>query len=237
MRTFKVHLIRHALCEDSDAGKYIGHTDVPLSAAGIMQLKNMKSDFEYPAVSAVITSPLDRCIQTAKILYPDLSPLIFDGLIEYDFGEFEGMTADELKNEKEFSQWLAGGEDVGAPFGETNGEFKNRVCRCFSDIVDGIIKAETDSVALITHGGVIMTIMQYFALPAAPMHEWLTPNGCGYTLNIIPSIWSNIKKAEAMAEIPLKPFESEDDEQDGEWDVELDPEEFAGFYTAEEDKH
>ena len=235
MRTFKIHLIRHDLPEGSELGQYVGHTDVPLSAEGKKQLKDMKSDFEYPSVSAVITSPLDRCLETARVLYPDLSPMIFDGLIEYDFGEFEGMTADELKGDKEFAEWLAGGEEAAAPFGESNGDFAKRVCSCFSDIVDGVIRSGVDSVAVITHGGVIMTIMQYFALPEAPMHDWLTPNGCGYTLNVIPSIWGNIKKAEAMAEIPLKPYEP-DDEPEGDWDIELDPDEFAGFYTPEEDR-
>ena len=234
MRTFKIHLIRHGLPEGSELGQYVGHTDVPLSAEGKKQLRDMKSDFEYPSVSAVISGPLDRCLETARILYPDLSPMIFDGLIEYDFGEFEGMTADELKTDPAFAEWLAGGEDAAAPFGESNGDFAKRVCRCFSDIVDGVIKSGVDSVAVITHGGVIMTIMQYFALPEAPMHDWLTPNGCGYTLNVTPSIWGNIKKAEAMAEIPLKPYEP-DDEPEGDWDVELDPDEFVGFYTPEED--
>lgn len=235
MRTFKIHLIRHGLPEGAELGQYVGHTDVPLSAEGKKQLKDMKSDFEYPSVSAVITSPLDRCLETARILYPDLSPMIFDGLIEYDFGEFEGMTADELKGDPAFTEWLAGGAEAAAPFGESNGDFAKRVCRCFSDIVEGVMKSGVDSVAVITHGGVIMTIMQYFALPEAPMHDWLTPNGCGYTLNVMPSIWSNIKKAEAMAEIPLKPYEPAD-EPEGDWDIDLDPEEFVGFYTPEEDR-
>ena len=161
--------------------------------------------------------------------------MIFDGLIEYDFGEFEGMTADELKGDPAFTEWLAGGAEAAAPFGESNGDFAKRVCRCFSDIVEGVMKSGVDSVAVITHGGVIMTIMQYFALPEAPMHDWLTPNGCGYTLNVMPSIWSNIKKAEAMAEIPLKPYEPAD-EPEGDWDIDLDPEEFVGFYTPEEDR-
>ena len=234
MRTFKIHLIRHGLPEGAELGQYIGHTDVPLSAEGKKQLKEMKSEYEYPAAGAVISSPLDRCLETARILYPDLSPMIFDGLIEYDFGEFEGMTADELKGDKAFIEWLAGGAEAAAPFGESNGDFAKRVCRCFSDLVDGVIRTGVDSVAVITHGGVIMTVMQYFALPEAPMHDWLTPNGCGYTLNVIPSLWGNAKKTEAFAEIPLKPYEP-DDRLDGNWDIELDPEEFAGFYTPEED--
>ena len=42
MRTFKIHLIRHGLPEGSELGQYIGHTDVPLSADGKKQLKDMK---------------------------------------------------------------------------------------------------------------------------------------------------------------------------------------------------
>ncbi len=232
MKTYKIHLIRHGLAEGAVQGQYIGHTDVPLTPQGEKQLRQMKRDFEYPAVQAVLSGPLDRCLQTAKILYPDLQPLIFDNLIEYDFGEFEGMTAEELKGEPEFAEWLMGGPDAEAPFGESNRAFQKRVTRAFYDIVNGIIKAGTDSVAIITHGGVIMTIMQNFAIPEAPMHEWLTPNGCGYTLNVIPSIWGNTMKAEAFAEIPRRPqTEAEDDGDPSEWDREIDPEEFRGFYT------
>ncbi len=230
MKTYKIHLIRHGLSEGSVEGQYIGHTDVDLTEEGERQLRQMKRDFEYPEVQAVLSSPLNRCLQTAKILYPNLQPLIFDQLIEYNFGEFEGLTADDLKDEEEFRNWLSGGADAAAPFGESNGEFQKRVIRTFYDIVNGIIKAGTDSVAIITHGGVIMTIMQMFAIPEAPMHEWMTPNGCGYTLNVIPSIWGNTAKAEAFAEIPLRPREEEDDE-DVNWDEEIDPEEFRGFYT------
>ncbi|MBQ7638711.1 MAG: histidine phosphatase family protein, partial [Clostridia bacterium] len=154
-----------------------------------------------------------------------------DKLIEYAFGEFEGMTADELKGEKEFSEWLSGGPEARAPFGESNEEFQKRVSRSFYDIVNGVIKAGTESVVIITHGGVIMTIMQMFAVPQAPMCEWLTPNGCGYTLNVIPSIWGNTTKVEAFAEIPLNPFEEDEDDESINWDIEIDPDDFRGFYT------
>ena len=202
MKTFKIHLIRHGISEGSEEGLYIGHTDAALTPMGKKQLTDMMSDYEYPAVDAVISSPLDRCLETAKILYPDRSPMIFDGLIEYDFGEFEGSTAEELKTDPAFGEWLSGGEDAGAPFGETNGEFRNRVCKCFLDIVDGIMKTGVGSVAIITHGGVIMTLMQYFALPELPMHEWLMPNGCGYTLRLTPTLWMAGQKVEAIEEIP-----------------------------------
>ena len=235
MKTFKIHLIRHGIAEGNTEGRYIGHTDVSLTEDGEYQLRSMKKEFEYPAVQAVLCSPLNRCLETARILYPDIQPLIFDNLIEYDFGEFEGQTADDLKGEPEFAEWLAGGPDAAAPFGESNAAFQKRVTRAFYDIVNGIIKADTDSVAVITHGGVIMTIMAMFALPEAPMHDWLTPNGCGYTLNVIPSIWGNTTKAEAFAEVPLQPRNEENEDDTVNWDQPIDPEEFKGFYTPEED--
>ena len=81
-----------------------------------------------------------------------------------------------------------------------------------------------------------MSIMQMFALPEAPMHEWLTPNGCGFTLNVIPSIWGNTSKAEMWAEVPLQPRrEEEEDEENVNWDIEIDPAEFKGFYRPEMD--
>lgn len=232
MKTFKIHLIRHGISEGSEEGQYIGHTDTSLTLDGRRQLETMKSDYEYPQADALISSPLNRCLETAKILYPDLQPLIFDDLIEYDFGEFEGQTADELKSDPAFGEWLAGGEDAEAPFGESNGAFRKRVFNCFVNIVNGVIKAGSGDVVIITHGGVIMSIMSMFALPEAPMHEWLTPSGCGYTLNVIPSIWGNTNKVEAFAEIPLKPWTPENDEDESiNWDEEIDPDEFRGFYT------
>ena len=232
MRTYKIHLLRHGISEGSEEGQYIGHTDVDLTEYGKKQLRDMMSDFEYPQVDAVMCGPLNRCLETAKILYPDKSPVIYDDLIEYDFGEFEGLTADELKDDSDFADWLAGDADAAPPYGESNSDFQKRIQRCFINIVTGVIKAGLDNVAVITHGGVIMTIMQMFALPQAPMHEWLTPNGCGYTLNIIPSVWSNIAKAELWAEIPLQPRTEENDDDDKiDWDIEIDPEEFKGFYT------
>ena len=237
MRGYKIHLIRHGLAEGAEEGKYIGSSDVSLTQYGRKQLKDMMSQYEYPEAEIVISSPLNRCLETAKMLYPDKNPVIFDDLSEYDFGEFEGMTAEELSGDSMFAEWIKGGEDAKAPFGESNGEFRDRVCKSFYNIVQGILKTEPRSVAIISHGGVIMTIMQYFAFPEKPMHEWVMPNGCGYTLNVDRRVWENFGKAEAFAEIPFKEFEYDENEPyNEEWDGEIDPEEFKGFYTPSEDR-
>jgi alpha-ribazole phosphatase len=234
VKTVKIHLIRHGLSEGSTDGKYIGQTDVMLTEEGKRQLKDMKERMLYPRAEVVISSPMNRCLETAKILYPDSNPLILDGLNEYDFGEFEGQTAEELKTDPAFTDWLKGGADTGAPFGETNGQFQKRVCTCFNELVAGLIKTGVGDAVIISHGGVIMTLLQCFAIPERPMHEWLMPSGCGYTLVVTPSIWSNTNKGEVLYEIP-SPIDTEnEDDNDTDWDAPFDPSEFVGFYSPEE---
>lgn len=207
------------MSEGAAEGKYIGHTDVPATKEGIAQLHDIIDNYgSYPEADAVFTSPLLRCTQTAKELYPDRNPIVLDDLIEYDFGEFEGRTAEELKDDEDFVEWLAGtNPNKAAPFGDSQVRFNYRVCSCFEKIVDSVIKAGVGSTAVITHGGVIMSIMAAYALPEAPMHEWLTPNGCGYTLRITPFIWYRGMKAEAIAECPALPLTEEQEREL--WDV------------------
>lgn len=219
MKTYTVHLIRHAMTKENTEGKYIGQTDVEPTKEGLAQIKNLMNENEgYPYADVVISSPLKRCTETAKLIYPKKEPVIMQDLIEYDFGDFEGMTADELKDLDTFKDWISGAHpEEPVPFGESQKEFNDRICKCFIRIIDGIIKSGTRSTAIITHGGVIMSLMTAFAIPEAPMHEWLTTNGCGYTLRIDPTVWRMGQKLEAFAECP--PIPQQIDAEREMWDT------------------
>ena len=202
MKSYYIQLIRNGLTEGNLSGKYIGHIDEPLSREGNEQIAQMKNDYRYPAVEAVFSSPLKRCTETAKLIYPDRDPIIIDGFIEYNFGEFEGKTAEELETHPVFADWLSGKQGVAPPFGESNEEFANRIGQTMVKVVDGIIQSGITKTAIITHGGVIMALLEMFGLPEASMHEWLTPGGCGYTIRVTPSLWSRGRKFEVIAQIP-----------------------------------
>ena len=232
MKTYTVYLIRHALTQGNLEGRYIGQTDEELCREGLEQLEAMKNDYGYPYPDVVFTSGLKRCKQTAAILYPDKTPIEMRGFEECDFGEFEGHTADELEPYEEFSQWLSGGEDARPLNGESNKEFAERVCDCFNKTVEGLIKTGTQKAAIITHGGVIMTILSAFGLPELPMTEWLCPSACGYTIRITPSLWSKIRKVEVINEIPSEPLTSSQEEMLWDYYPEL-PEDELGFDEEE----
>ncbi|MEG0978568.1 MAG: histidine phosphatase family protein [Oscillospiraceae bacterium] len=203
MKTYKIHIIRHGITQANLDGQYAGHGDYPLCEQGKNQLEQMVADYEYPESDALFCSPLTRCIETAKIIYPEKKPIIINELIEYNFGEFEGRTADELRSDELFVKWLSGDADAAPPFGESNRHFGTRVCSAFTKLVDGLIKTGTASASLVIHGGVIMALMNCFAVPELPMTSWLVPNGCGYTICITPSLWSRLQKFEVMQELPV----------------------------------
>ncbi len=204
MKSYTIHFIRNALTDENLEGRYIGHTDVELGEDGKRQLLQMKEEYVYPPVDAVFTSPLKRCTETAKILYPENKAIVIDGFIEYNFGEFENKTAEELEKHPVFPKWLAGERGVEPPFGESNEAFQKRVLGTFEKVAEGLMKTGTTSAAIVTHGGVIMAILAAFGIPEYPMHEWITPNGCGFTIKINLALWMRSKKFEVFSEFPYE---------------------------------
>ena len=82
MKSYTIHLIRHGITEGNLLGQYIGRTDSPLAAEGIRALQDLKEKYEYPEAQAYYCSPMRRCIDTLRILYPEAEPVLVDGFRE-----------------------------------------------------------------------------------------------------------------------------------------------------------
>ncbi len=209
MKSYVIHFIRHGSIDETLSGKYIGTTDVPLSDKGKTALRKLDYDYSYPGAQALFTSPLKRCTQTAQLLYPDLKPLVIANLSECNFGEWEGKTADELKNDEDFQKWLAGDNGVKPPRGESNADFVRRICLMFESIVEGLMKTGVTESVIITHGGVIMTLLAVYGLPQAKPFEWTMDNGFGYSVRVTPMLWQRGKVCEVFQKVPLLREEQE----------------------------
>lgn len=203
MKSYTVYLFRHGLTKGNLNAQYIGHTDLPLTSDSVSQLKSIKAHHHYPRVNAVFSSPLKRCKDSATIMFPESNIIIINEFIEYNFGEFEGLTAEDLKDNDDFKQWLHGDMNAKAPYGESNAEFVKRVCTAFEKVVDGCIKTSTNDVAIVGHAGVLMTILSSYGLPEAPMAHWQMDAGYGYKLRITPSLWMQGKKLEVIDTSPI----------------------------------
>lgn len=202
MKTYQIHLIRHGLTNENLRGQYIGSTDVALSNEGINRLKEVKSNFTYPNADKIFSSPLLRCRQTAELLYPENEIVKVDGLSECNFGEWEGKKATDLKNNEKFKQWLNNSNEVSPDGGESMNEFTTRIFVTFEKLVEDIIRNNYKDTVIVTHGGVIMTILAAYGVPRAKFYDWVVNNGCGYSIRLMPSLWMRQKVAEVYSKIP-----------------------------------
>ena len=203
MKCYYIHLIRHGITMGNLLGQYIGHTDISLCDEGITGIKYLKSNFEYPKADVFFISPLKRCLQTLNIIYPNTNPIVVNDLKECDFGDFEGKSAEDLKDDKRFEKWISEGGSSSPPNGENGTEFQERCCKAFEKIVNGVITAGITEGVIVAHGGTIMSILTAYGLPQAEFYDWLVGNGRGYTMRITPLLWSQQRKAEVINTLPF----------------------------------
>jgi len=189
MKTYKIHLLRHGLTDANIRGEYIGNkTDLPLCPQSVKELKELNENYDYPCVSAVYSSPMLRCKQTASILYPGFEPTIIDELTEYDFGEFEGKTAEQLEVNPSYLEWTSG-KISAPPSGEDNNNFIKRQVLGLNMIVRDMMDKGIFESAVIMHGGAIMMLLSSCAVPRKRSVEWTSEPGHGYSVMITPSLY------------------------------------------------
>ena len=204
MLTYRLHLIANGLTEANLEGRYIGVTDEPLCPEGIKNLEVILENSEYPKIERLYTSPALRCRQTAEMIYPNNRPHIVEKLAEYDFGAFEGKTMEQLQMlfPNVFPQWLAGEAESAPPKGESNLQFTERIVEGLDQMIREMMEEGIHSAALVTHGGIIMTLMSLLAYPRKDFSQWITENGMGFTVLTIPALWTRDRVIEAYGLIP-----------------------------------
>ena len=170
----KIIFIRHGKSLGNIEKRYIGSTDQQLCDEGISELKNIK----YPDCDILISSPMKRCIQTAEIIYPDKTADIYGELRECDFGGFENKNHIELSGDIYYSKWIESGGTIPFPNGETPSGFKKRYTDSFEKIAAGY--SDNNTVSFVVHGGVIMAVLEKYALPPKGFYDWHCENGHGY---------------------------------------------------------
>ncbi len=213
MKSYRLTIIRHGHTEGNENGRYIGTTDIPLSKNGIAELEKIAAEYEYPYVEKVYSSPLLRCIQTARILFPDTELVTLDGIKELDFGQFENKSVDELIDLEEYKEWLKGGLDNRAHGGETIREMIGRTVAAFNDILEDMMAMEIFDAAVVTHSGIMMNMLSCFGLPRMEPMKYACDVGEGYVISVNLQMWQTGGLFEIMGKVPvLKDSEEETEE-------------------------
>ena len=125
MAASRLWLVRHGQTAWSAAGRHTGRTDLPLDDAGRAQALALRPILEAQRFAQVLTSPLQRAFETCRIAgYADGAQPV-DDLQEWDYGDYEGLTTDEIRADR--AGWTLWRD--GCPGGETVAEVGARVDR------------------------------------------------------------------------------------------------------------
>lgn len=202
MKSYVIHLIRNMPCEGNLEGRYIGRTESPLAVQSIRRLAEWKRKYAYPQASAFYASPSTRCVDTLKILYPEAEPEVILEMAECDFGAWENKTAEELQGDERFRAWMENGGQTAPPDGESSLVFVQRVCKGFETLVQNLMAQGQTQAVLVTHAGVITSLLAAYGLPRAQPLDWMCEPGCGYSLRITPGLWMRSMVMEVYDMIP-----------------------------------
>ncbi len=154
-------LARHGETDANVAGTWQGATDHPLNARGQAQARALAHYLaeHHGDITVIYTSPLRRARQTAEIVAQALNNIRVleePDLAEYNLGEWEGLTYEELRYEKRL--WERMGQDPhwAPPGGESAYAFATRVVGALQRIV---ARHPGEKVLIVGHGGAIATAL------------------------------------------------------------------------------
>lgn len=209
----KIILIRHGQTQGNLEKRYIGRTDEALCQEGIDNLLRLREEGIYPKADKVFISPMERCRETAELLYPGMAYETNWDLRECDFGEFENKNYMELSGNPNYQKWVDSMGTLPFPEGESSMSFKERCRKGYQEIINENIKLieniiqndnvnrdenknhkeknlleednELKSIAFIIHGGTIMSILEEYAKPQKDFYHWQVGNGEGYLCNLM----------------------------------------------------
>ncbi|MEP6952547.1 MAG: histidine phosphatase family protein [Solirubrobacteraceae bacterium] len=141
-----VWLIRHAATEWSKSGQHTGRTDMPLLDEGRDAARALPERLKGHDFARVLVSPLSRARETAELAGLGERMELRDDLMEWDYGDYEGLTTKRIREDRpEWYLWRDG-----VPNGETTEHVAARADRIIAE-VDGV----DGDVALVAHGHVL----------------------------------------------------------------------------------
>jgi probable phosphoglycerate mutase len=139
-----VVLVRHGATEWSVSGQHTSRTDIPLTDAGRQAARRLADRLAGREFALVLSSPRVRARATAELA--GFEPEIEPDLVEIDYGDYEGLTTPEIREQRPgWTLWRDG-----SPNGETLAQAGERVDR----VIARVQRAGGD-VAIFAHGHIL----------------------------------------------------------------------------------
>jgi broad specificity phosphatase PhoE len=138
-----IYLIRHGETEWAKSGQHTGLTDIPLTDKGREQAGFLLPIFDDLKFARILSSPLQRALETAKLAGFSSKLAVNKELLEWDYGDYEGLTAKQIRDRVPgWSVWTHP-----CPNGETIDQISQRADRVVAEL-----RSIEGNVAIFSHG-------------------------------------------------------------------------------------
>ncbi len=177
----EIILARHGETEWNVAEIFRGRIDVELNENGRKQAELLAEYLSDVKIEAIHSSPLKRALRTAEMIanYHQLEVEIAPGLIDLDFGKWQGLPNQEVKDKygELYAEWINSPDKVKIPAGESLNDVRKRAI----GVVDEIIAKYEGTVILVSHR-VVNKVLICALLGLDDSHFWsIKQDTCGIT--------------------------------------------------------
>jgi len=147
--SLEIVLARHGETEWSRDGRHTGRTDVPLTEEGRRQAQLLRDALAEWNFVEVLSSPLERALETCRLAGLADAATTTDDLLEWDYGDYEGITTPEIRETR--PDWYLWRD--GCPNGEGAAAVGERADRVIAEV-----EAVEGAVALFAHGHLLRVL-------------------------------------------------------------------------------
>jgi probable phosphoglycerate mutase len=146
LKPVELWLVRHGETEWSLSGQHTGRTDLPLTAMGERQAREIGKFLNGRRFGIVLTSPLLRARETCRLAGYGKNALVDVNLQEWDYGDYEGKTTAEIQEQcPSWSLWRDG---------VLRGENIEQVATRAQAVIDRVLAGSGDAL-LFAHGHIL----------------------------------------------------------------------------------
>ena len=154
-----VHLVRHGQTAWTITGQHTGRTDLALTSQGEQDARALGPRLKGARFDHVLSSPLQRARRTCELAGFAGAAMLDQGLLEWDYGDYEGRTLADIHKER--PEWELFRD--GCPGGESVSQISERVDRVVSRV-----RALQGNVLIFSSGHVLRVLAaRWIGSPAA----------------------------------------------------------------------
>jgi broad specificity phosphatase PhoE len=177
----EIVLVRHGETEWNVEEVFRGRIDIELNETGLRQAELLAEYLSGVKIDAVYSSPLRRALKTAEAIasHHKLEVEIAPGLIDFDFGKWQGLPQQEVKRRYRelYAEWVKNPHLIKMPDGESLSDVRERALA----VVDEVAAKYEGTVVLVSHR-VVNKVLICALLGLDNSHFWnIKQDTCGTT--------------------------------------------------------